>query len=76
MTSFKTSDIILAAYLKCLHLPLTKIEIDGRKGTFIFEDVSTDIVDEFFLGHAQVEPITFNNEIKTLTTAVRSREIS
>ncbi len=68
---FKTTDIILAAVLKLERLELTDIERNGNKGTFVFINVPDDIISNFDLGKCRVEPITFNNAIKQLTTSVR-----
>lgn len=69
--TFKTTDIILAAVLKLKNYTMTDIERTGSKGTFVFMDVNQDDVKEFDLGKVLVEPITFNNAIKQLTTSVR-----
>lgn len=68
---FKTQDIILAAVLKLKGFEITDIERMGNKGTFVFSSVSKQVVREFDLGKSLVEPITFNQAIKSLTTAVR-----
>ena len=66
-----TTDIVLAAYLKVKSYRLVEILKNGNKGTFIFAGVPDDIVNEYDLGHAQVEPKALNYEIKALTTAAR-----
>lgn len=71
MNEFRTSDIILAACLKLDDVEMIKIELSGNKGTFVFANVDCDYVDEYDLGKCQVEPVTFNNAIKQLTTSVR-----
>jgi hypothetical protein len=71
MSEFKTSDIVLAATLKCFGYELLKIEKAGQKGTFCFENVSEEIINEFDTGKCLIEPISFNNTIKALTTSVR-----
>lgn len=68
---FKTSDIILAACLRLQHYPLMSIELSGNKGTFVFENVIDDVLTEYDLGNLLVEPVSFNNAIKQLTTSVR-----
>ena len=68
---FKTMDIILAACLKINNYNLTSIEKNGTKGTFVFENIPEDFIKEFDLGKILVEPVTFNNAIKQLTTSVR-----
>ncbi len=70
-TEFKTTDIVLAAVLKLERLELTNIERNGNKGTFVFVNVPDDTISNFDLGKCCVEPITFNNAIKQLTTSVR-----
>ena len=71
MTEFKTTDIILAAYLRLTGYEMREIEICGSKGTFVFASVDNDILVQFDLGKVLVEPVSFNNMIKQLTTSVR-----
>lgn len=68
---FATTDIVLAATLKSLGRPLHHIEKTGNKGTFFFEDVHLSDIRDFDTGKCQVEPVTFNGNIKQLTTACR-----
>lgn len=71
MEEYQTTDIILAACL-CLHgIEMTRIVVNGTKGTFCFEDVSDDFIAQYDLGKILVEPVAFNNKIKQLTTSVR-----
>lgn len=71
MNQYKTTDIILAACLRLNNYPLVSIELNGNKGTFIFEDVDPALIENYDLGKVQVEPVSFNNAIKQLTTSVR-----
>lgn len=68
---FKTTDIILAAVLKMQNIEMVEIERNGNKGTFVFVDVPKNTISDFDLGKTLVEPVTFNNAIKQLTTSVR-----
>jgi len=68
---YKTSDIVLAAFLKMNSCQMSGIEKQGQKGTFVFEQVSDALITEYDLGKARVEPVAFNNAIKSLTTSVR-----
>ena len=68
---FQTTDIVLAACLRAHDYNMTSIERNGNKGTFIFQDVDDEFINQFDLGKARVEPIMFNNAIKQLTTSVR-----
>jgi len=68
---YSTTDIILAAVLKVKGYKLQNIDVRGNKGTFNFEDVPESIVLEYDLGSLQVEPVSFNNAIKALTTSCR-----
>jgi Domain of unknown function (DUF5659) len=70
-TEYKTPDIVLAAYLKLSGCAMARIEKQGQKGTFVFDDVSEEVIRTFDFGKAQVEPVSFNNMIKQLTTSVR-----
>jgi len=71
MNLFKTDDIVLAATLKSNNITLVTIEKHGNKGTFIFDSVPAMMVTNYDLGKLLVEPVTFNSNIKSLTTAVR-----
>lgn len=70
-TTYNTSDIVLAATLKCHGYVMTSITINGNKGTFVFADVPNAFLMEYELGAVRVEPMTFNNSIKQLTTSVK-----
>jgi len=69
--TISTSDIVLAATLKVKGFVLNRIEKNGNKGIFIFDDVEVSVVEDYDLGKCLVEPIAFNNSIKALTTATR-----
>lgn len=71
MTQYRTSDIILAACLRLNNVNLLSIELSGNKGTFVFENVDTVLIQNYDLGKMQVEPVAFNNAVKQLTTSVR-----
>ena len=67
----KTTDIALAAFLKAKGFTLEEISITGRQGTFVFSDVDTELVNQYFIGNALVEPVAFHNAIRQLTTACK-----
>jgi hypothetical protein len=67
----ETSDIVLAASLKVKGYKLDRIEKQGNRGVFCFADVDDNTLTEFDLGKSLVEPVSFNNAIKALTTATR-----
>jgi hypothetical protein len=67
----ETSDIVLAASLKVRGYKLDRIEKQGNRGVFCFADVDDNTLTEFDLGKCLVEPVSFNNAIKALTTATR-----
>ncbi len=71
MNRFETTDIVLAAYLKTRGFKLHEIVKNGNKGTFVFTNVDEEIINEYDLGQASVEPKALNYEIKALTTAAR-----
>jgi len=68
---YKTTDIVLAAFLRLNECTMLGIEKVGQRGTFVFEQVDDSLVKTYDLGKALVEPIAFNNMIKMLTTSVR-----
>lgn len=69
MNRFETTDIVLAAYLKTRGFKLLEILKNGNKGTFVYGNVDKEIINEYDLGQALVEPKSLNYEIKALTTA-------
>ncbi len=71
---YKTSDIVLASYLRLSGYEIVRIEKVGMKGTFVFVDVDDNHIQAYDFGRARVEPAAFNNTIKSLTTAVRRME--
>ena len=71
MKNYKTTDIILAACLRLKGFDMINIELNGSKGTFCFGEVDDEILTEYDLGKCLVEPVSFNNTIKQLTTSVR-----
>lgn len=70
-TEYRTTDIVLAAFLKVSGHQVTGIEKQGQKGTFVFSNVPDEFIRAYDLGKALVEPVSFNNSIKQLTTSVR-----
>jgi hypothetical protein len=68
---YKTSDIVLASYLRLSGHEITRIEKVGLKGTFVFTNIDDELIQAYDFGRAKVEPVAFNNTIKSLTTAVR-----
>lgn len=69
---YKTTDIILAACLKINGYELDSIKKgETNKGIFVFRDVPKEFIADYDLGKLSVEPVTFNNAIKQLTTSVR-----
>lgn len=68
---YKTSDIVLASFLRLNKCQMLRIEKLGQKGTFVFANVPDELVRAYDLGNALVEPVAFNNAIKQLTTSVR-----
>ena len=71
MKNIETSDIILASYLKVKGFTLDRIDKAGNRGIFVFNNVDDQTLEDFHLGKAVCEPITFNNATRTLTTATR-----
>lgn len=69
--TISTSDIVLAATLKVKGFVLNRIEKNGSKGIFIFDNVEVSVIEDYDLGKCLIEPIAFNNAIKALTTATR-----
>lgn len=71
MSEYKTSDIVLASCLKIKGYNLETILVVGNKGVFVFKNVEEQFLTDFDLGRISVEPVSFNNTIRQLTTSVR-----
>lgn len=67
----ETHDLTMAAYLKAKGADLSKITLQGTRGTFIFEDVDQALVIAFDTGHALIEPVMFHTMLKQLATACK-----
>lgn len=74
LNDYRTSDIVLAAFLRISNCEMVGIEKQGQKGTFVFRYVNQEFIKQYDLGLACVEPVNFNNMIKQLTTSVRRAE--
>lgn len=61
----------MAAYLKAIGYKLADIIRQGNRGTFIFADIPTQVVTNYDLGAASVEPKSLSAEVRALTTAAR-----
>jgi Domain of unknown function (DUF5659) len=75
MEQYNTVDIVLASYLMLCGISLVKIEKTANKGVFYFQDVPQELIIEYDLGKAKVEPAAFNNMVKFLTTSVRRSNV-
>ena len=71
VNKIETQDIVLAATLKVLGYKMEGIQKNGNKGIFSFENVDSEVVNQYDLGHLKIEPVSFNSAIKSLTTASR-----
>jgi len=71
LTVYKTTDIVLASYLRMNGYSIIEIQKQGLKGTFVFNNVKDELIRAYDLGQALVEPVALNNMIKQLTTSVR-----
>lgn len=68
---YKTTDIYLASTLVINGYALHSIELERNKGTFIFADIDRQLVQDFYMEKARVEPQRYAQQIKALTTLVR-----
>lgn len=68
---YSTTDIILASVLKLKNYKLVRIDMEGTKGHFVFQDIDERIITAFDMGSVLVEPSIFNQTLKQLTTATR-----
>ena len=68
---YPTTDLILATVLKENGNVLDKITTQGIKGIFYFLDVEKDFLVSYDTGKLLVEPVSFQNSLRSLTAAVR-----
>lgn len=70
MLQYKTTDIVLAACLKLNGYALDGIDVEGRRGTFVFLDVDDSFINEFNCGKVRVDPVSFHGMLRQLSTSV------
>jgi hypothetical protein len=73
MTTFTTSDLVLASVLRLKGYKLAGIELltGTNRSTFSFTDVDPEVLQDFSLGRTLVEPTAFNATLKSNVTASR-----
>lgn len=74
--TYGTSDIVLAATLKMHGLQLERISMTSlpsglKRGVFHFGEVDDQVLFDFDAGKFQVEPVSFNSEIRALNAAIK-----
>jgi hypothetical protein len=67
---YRTTDIVLAACLKLQGFLMESIEVEGRRGTFIFSSVPDEVIKDFNCGKIKVDPVTFHGMLRQLSTSV------
>jgi hypothetical protein len=70
---YETNDLVLGAYLNTIGYKLSEIKSVNNKGTFIFSNVDQAVIDDYYMGKARVDPVSFNTTLRQLVTAVRSK---
>ena len=71
--NFCTSDLVLSALLKVNDFKLLRLDRDGKKSVFVFEEKEErpEIVMRFINRAMTVEPIRFMEEIRNLKSLTR-----
>jgi len=69
MQDLDTTDIVLAALLRCRGHQLSKLIKNGSKSSFQFKNVPIELLNQYDLGQALVEPRLFNHEVRALASA-------
>jgi hypothetical protein len=67
---YRTTDIVLAACLKMSGHAMDSIEVEGRRGTFVFINVPGEFIKDFNCGKIQVDPVSFHSMLRQLSTSV------
>lgn len=68
---YATTDIVLATTLKYEGYQLSRIQTQGKRGIFYFDNVEKAYLESFDKQTILVEPIKFHNMLKQLNIAVR-----
>lgn len=68
---YATTDIVLATTLKYLNYQLSRIQTQGKRGIFYFNEVDKANLEKFDKQEISVEPIKFHNILKQLNIAVK-----
>ena len=72
MSTYHTDNIAVAAGLRLNGFVIQKVEINGKKATFVFDDMAAPIANEISLGIKLVDAILFHNELRRLSGLARS----
>lgn len=72
-TEYKTSDTGEAAYLNSIGYNVARIEIEYKRGIFVFTDVDPADTTKYLNGKARVEPCSFLANVKRLTRHIKSK---
>jgi len=72
-TAYRTADLYYAAYLRVAGVPFLGTERDGKRVTFLFEDIGTPLHDlkrGYFSDSARVPALSYVQMIRTMKTLV------
>ena len=72
MSIYYTDNIAVAAGLRLNGFVIQKVEISGKKATFIFDELAAPIAHELTMGMKLVDAILFHNELRRLSGLARS----
>lgn len=80
MKTYSTSDIVLAATLRCKGYSLERITIaklpsGAQRGVFHFNDVDEQVLIEFDQQKILVEPIAYNTNVRSLNAAIKRLQV-
>lgn len=73
LTSYSTTDIVIAATLKSQGHRLVDVRLDGQRGTFVFSNIPETTIQDFNFGNLRVEPSNFHTCVKQLSAIIRRR---
>lgn len=69
--TFGTTDVALAAFLITHGYRCSQIQRAQSKGTFVFLDVDTDLIDQYDRDEAMVNPRQFYDNIRHVISTVK-----
>jgi len=72
MSTYKTSDFYLSAFLVASEVPMLDFEPGNGRTSFEFATIHelSQLIDEYYADHVKVSPIRYGNSLKNLKALI------